>query len=499
MVIVERELPRDVSRARNVLLVACASVFFSVLNGSIVNVTLPMIGQDLGIEPGQVGWVMTAYILVYAVAIPVYGRLADRYGARRFFLAGQSVFALGSLLCALAPSYPLLLVARVIQAGGGAAIPALAVVLLGRAFPPSQRGTAMGTLSTALGVGAAIGPTLGGVVSDMLGWHAIFVIGALAGFLVPVNWVILPRAEPRGTSGLDLWGGLFLALATGGVLLAATEGTRVGWGSPLAVWAGVTSAVGLVALVIRQRTAESPFIPRDLLRNRRYLALGLTSFAAMTAFVGPLIGMPLFLANINGLAGWQIGLVLLPNAVLNAALGIFVGRLVDRIGGRLPVRTGLIVMMISVIGLSTAAGAPAWVVAALMGLHGVGMVFVSTPLSTVVSMLVRPERLPSAQSMNTMLFFLGGSFGTTLVTAVVAARAEATVGLNPFHGTVGVGYSDAFLLLSLPLLVALALSATIPDGAASKKASDPAPGSRSPRNVPGQKARTRGAFAGDGN
>jgi hypothetical protein len=142
-------------------------------------------------------------------------------------------------------------------------------------------------------------------------------------------------------------------------------------------------------------------------------------------------------------------------------------------------------------------------VAALMGLHGVGMVFVSTPLSTVVSLVVRPERLPSAQSMNTMLFFLGGSFGTTLVTAVVAARAEATVGLNPFHGTVGVGYSDAFLLLALPLLVALALSATIPGGAASNKATDPAAVARTNSSrlgwrAPGHDARPRESFAGDG-
>ena len=456
---------RDATASRNVVLVVCASIFVSVLNASIVNVVLPTIGRDLAVEPARLGWVLTAYLLVYAVAIPFYGRLADRYGARRFFLLGQSVFALGSLLCALAPSYPLLLLARVVQAGGGAAIPGLGVTLASRAYPPSERGTVLGFMSTAVGIAAAIGPTLGGFVSDALGWHAVFGIGAVAGLLVPVGRRVLPRDEGRGGEWVDVWGGLCLGVAISGALLAAAEGARAGWAARQVAWAGATSVVALVALVARQRTAASPFVPRELLRNRRYRALVAISFAAMAGMLGSIVGLPLLLTAINSLSPSQVGLALLPNAALTATLGVVAGRLADRVGGRMPVRAGLTAMLVALLGLSAASGGPVWAVSALLALLGVGSAFVNTPLSTAVSLVVRPERMASGQSINTMCFFLGGSFGTTLLTAVVAARGQATVALNPLHTGPGAGYSDAFLLLAVPLLVALALSAALPGAA----------------------------------
>jgi len=160
---------------------------------------------------------------------------------------------------------------------------------------------------------------------------------------------------------------------------------------------------------------------------------------------------------------------------------------VDRVGARVPVRSGLVVMLLALVGLSASVGSPAWAMAALMGLLGVGVAFVNTPLSASVSLLVRPERLPSAQSINTMLFFLGGSFGTTLVTAVLALRREATDGLNPLHGgSVGVGFSDAFLLLTVPVLVGLALSATVP-GPPTAEAKLGTPGEPAPARTDGSR------------
>ncbi|MDP8924848.1 MAG: MFS transporter [Chloroflexota bacterium] len=445
-----------------ILVVVCAAIFISVLNASIVNVVLPTIGADLDVDAALLGWVITVYSLVYAVAIPFYGRLADLYGARGFFLFGQGVFALGSLLCALAPSFPLLLVARVIQASGGAAVPGLGIALAARAFPPHQRGTVLGIVTTALGVAAAIGPTSGGLLADRFGWHAVFVVGALAGLLVPASWLLLPPEKPRGGERLDVWGGLFLAVGISGGLYALTEGSRVGWGSPRPLGSAAVALVGLAALVIRQRWAATPFIPRELLANRRYVALVTTSFGAMTAMMGAFVGLPLLLAGVNELSPAQVGLVLLPNAALTASLGVVVGRLVDRVGARWPVRVGLVVMMAAALGLSSAAGSSAWTVAVILMLLGLGSSLVNTPLSAAVSLVVRPERLASGQSMNTMLFFLGGSFGATLTTAVVGARAGAADALNPLHGGAGVGFSDAFLLALVPLLLALSLSGAVP-------------------------------------
>lgn len=459
------------------LAVVCAAIFLSVLNGSIVNVVLPSIGQDLAIEPALLGWVITAYSLVYAVAIPFFGRLADIFGPRRFFVGGQAVFALGSLLCVLAPSFPLLIVARVIQSAGGAAIPGLGMALVSRTYPPQQMGGAVGLMSTMVGVGFAIGPTLGGAIASTLGWHAAFAVGALAGLLVPASWAFLPRdaagRTERESEPLDVWGGVFLSAAISGGLLAMTEAARNGPAAPTTVAAAVLALAGAVALVARQRRTPFPFIPRELLASARYRAVSTITVCASAGNFGVIVAVPLLLAQVNGHSAAEIGLYLVPNAVLTAFLGVLVGRLADRVGTRIPVRIGLLVMLASLFALSTAAGAAGWIVSGLLALLGLGSALVNTPLPASVSRIVSPERLASGQSIASMLFFLGGGIGATFTTAVLSLRGNATDALNVVHAGAGVGFSDAFLLLMLPVLLALTLTSLVPGRAL--PASDAAP------------------------
>jgi EmrB/QacA subfamily drug resistance transporter len=457
--------PSAVGGQTRVLAVVCAAIFLSVLNGSIVNVVLPVIGQDLAVEPALLGWVVTAYSLVYAVAIPFFGRLADIFGARRFFVAGQAVFAVGSLLCVLAPSFSLLIVARVIQSAGGAAIPGLGMTLVSRAYPPQQMGTVVGLMSTMVGVGFAIGPTLGGYVASTFGWHAAFAIGAFGGLLVPASWLLLPRDGGSGEQAaepLDVWGGVFLASAISGGLLALTEAARNGPTSPSVFAAGALSLGGMAALVARQRSTPFPFIPRELLASAGYRAVSTITICASAGNFGVIVGVPLLLARVNGHSAAEIGLMLLPNAALSALLGVVIGRFADRVGSRLPVRIGLVVMLAALFALSSVVGTDGWTIAGLLALLGLGSVLVNTPLPAAVPRLIPPERLASGQSITNMLFFLGGSLGATLTTAILSARASATDAVNVVHDGAGVGFSDAFLLLMLPVLLALILSGAVP-------------------------------------
>jgi MFS transporter, DHA2 family, metal-tetracycline-proton antiporter len=448
-----------------VLAVVCAAIFLSVLNGSIVNVVLPVIGQELVVEPALLGWVVTAYSLVYAVAIPFFGRLADIFGARRFFVAGQAVFAVGSLLCVLAPSFPLLIVARIVQSAGGAAIPGLGMTLVSRAYPPQRMGTVVGLMSTMVAVGFAMGPTLGGWIATTFGWHAAFAIGALAGLLVPASWAFLPRdggSHARTNEPLDVWGGLFLAAAISGGLLCLTEAARNGPASPSVFAAAVLSLGGLIALVVRHRAITFPFIPRALLASAGYRAVSTITICAAAGNFGVIIGVPLLLAQVNGLSAAEIGLVLVPNAVLAIFLGVLIGRFADRVGSQIPVRIGLLLMLSALFALSSVVGADRWIIATLLAMLGLGSALVNTPMAAAVPRLIPPERLASGQSITNMLFFLGGSLGATLTTAILSARAAATNAFNPVHHGAGVGFSDAFLLLMLPAILALALSSAVP-------------------------------------
>ncbi len=445
------------------LAVVCAAVFFSVLNGTMINVALPIIGRDLNIEPARLGWILTGYLLVFGVSVPFYGRLADRYGARRLFVLGLWVYAGASLLSALAGSYGTLMAARLLQACGAAAIPGLGMALVSGVYPGERRGSAMGVVSAAVGTGAAIGPTIGGLVSGRFGWNYLFLLSALAGLLIPFALKVLPFERSEGGEGLDLPGGVLLGFAIGGALLAATEGSRGDFGAPVVVGAATVSVLAGLLLALRQMTTSTPFIPRELLRNRRYLALIAISFTSMSANLATLVALPLMLTEFNRLRPEQVGLVLLPEAAVFTVLGVVAGRMVDRVGTRNPIRLGLLTMLFSLLGFSVfGAGAPAWLVGAVMVSLSAGFAFVNSPLTTSVSLIVSPQRLSSGLSINSMFFFLGGGFGAALLSAILTLREGTQNALNPVYVGRADAYSDAFLLLALPVVAALALSLALP-------------------------------------
>ena len=446
-----------------ILLVVSIPMFFSVLNASAVVVLLPEVGRDLSVGTGSLAWLMTGYMLIYGVAIPFYGRIADLYGANRLFLLGLSVFVLGSILSAIAPNYPLLFGARLIQAVGGAAIPGLGMVIAIRAFPSEKRGTVLGVIGAIIGVSSAVGPLLGGVMSATLGWRSVFIITALAGLAIPFGLKILSRTEERGNESLDVIGGILLALLVSGALLAVSEGARSGWGSSQVVWAVAISIAALIGLVIRQRSAHFPFIPVELVQNRRFVLLGSISFTAMGVEIATLVGLPLLLTSVHNLTVAQIGYVLLPGAILAALFGIVAGRLVDLIGARIPVRVGIALMLVAMLGLSSYAGSAIWLITLFMAILGAGFALVNTPLAATLSQVVRAQVLSLALSINTMLLFAGGSFGTALLTAIIITRGGDSVStLNPLHSGGGSGFSDAFLLLGVLLIASMALSLAIP-------------------------------------
>ena len=222
-------------------------------------------------------------------------------------------------------------------------------------------------------------------------------------------------------------------------------------------------AIGLLILVALQLTADYPFIPKEFLRNYRFLALTAMSFSVMAAGLATLIGLPLLLTTVHRLSSLEVGLTLLPNAILASGLGWLAGRITDQRGPRLPARVGAPMMLAAGVGLSTYAGSSPWVIALFAGLMGGGFGLINTPLAATISRLVRVQVLASALSINSMLFFLGGSVGTALLVAM-ATRSGGTssAALNPLHLGGGAGYSDAFLMLALPALAALVLSMALP-------------------------------------
>jgi MFS transporter, DHA2 family, metal-tetracycline-proton antiporter len=411
------------------------------------NVALPAIGREFDMSPGGLGWVVTAYSLIFGIGTPFYGRLADMYGLRRMFMIGLAIFSIGSVACMIAPEYYMLIGARVIQAAGTAAIPALGTAAIFRAIPANRRGTATGYIAAMVGIGAAIGPSLGGAITELISWRGLFAFGAGLIIAVPLTRRILPADEPSGKATLDLPGGLLLGAMIASLLIGITNLEDFGITSLWVLIPLLIAATSLVLLNIRIRTADDPFIPPDLLANSNYRMLVFIGFAMLLTHMGTLVTVPLLLDRVNDLSSARIGLVMLPSAVVLSVFGPIAGRLTDRIGALTPMRVGIGISLLAMVLMSSiGAGGTALTVTLILLLTGLGMGLANSPMINSVSLIVPSSRIGLGVSIFHMTFFLGGAFGATMITSVIDFRTNAGNALNVLHQGNGVEFSDAFLV-----------------------------------------------------
>ena len=450
------------------MLVLVAAVFVSVLNSSMVNVTVPVIGREFGASAGQVGWVITGYLLVYAVGIPLYGRVSDLFSLRSTFTLGLVVFAVGSLVCALAPSLIVLVLGRILQAAGGASIPALANASVAKLLPPGDRGGALGLIVSSVGIGAAVGPVVGGALAGLAGWQSLFYASLTLAIVLAVGaWFVLPHTRPSGERSFDILGGVLLGLAAGLFLFGVTQGQVEGFGSFSSWGSFVGSALAAAGFAWRITTAAHPFAPPDLFQNGPYVAVVVVGFFTMLANVTALVFVPLLVSEVNDLSAGRAGLVLAPGAIALALLSPYAGRLSDRIGVRTPLFAGLAVMLLSALFLSTfAAGGSAVLIATGMLGFGSGFAFVNPSATAAAAAVLPREEVGVGLGIHQGLFFLGGGTGPAVIGAFFAARQGAGAGaLNPLYGLGAAPFSDVFLMVCVALLVSLVAALWVHVGA----------------------------------
>jgi DHA2 family metal-tetracycline-proton antiporter-like MFS transporter/DHA2 family florfenicol/chloramphenicol resistance protein-like MFS transporter len=329
------------------LLVVALAVGVIVMNGSMTNVAIPTIREDFGATEGQTGWVITGYLLVFAVGIPLYGRLADVYSLKKTFALGLAGFAAGSLVCALAPSLPVLVAGRMVQAAGGAAIPALSSTAVVKLLPPGERGASLGLIVSSVGVGGAIGPgrrrRRGGAPRLA---RPVLRDAAPGAILLPAALRVLPdTVSEKPSASFDLPGGALLALAAGLSLFGVTEGQVEGFSAAISWGSFVAAALFALLFAWRINTAPEPFVSPALFKNGAYLACAAVGFFGMLANLTSLVLVPLMLSEVNGLGAEAVGLALAPGAVIIALLSPAAGRFSDRVGTRPPIVAGLLVML----------------------------------------------------------------------------------------------------------------------------------------------------------
>lgn len=453
-----------------VLAIVCVTVFFSALNASAITIILPLMSSEYAINPGQASWIISIYFLVYGVAIPFYGRLSTRFGVRRLFLIGISFYTLGSLASMLAPNFASMMLGRFIQALGGAAFPALGLAIISQAFTVEHRGKAIGMVVATLSVASAIGPVVSGSVAELLNWRMVFAIGILVGVILPLAWNTLSKDKQTQAEAIDWLGGASLAATVVGTLYIISTITQAEWSTVNVIIAAMAVVIGIATLITRQRHAEHPFIPRVLLANTDYMGLITLSFSLAVINFGALLSLPLLLTTEFSINVLQIGVILLPGAIISGLGGVLAGYLMDKTGAKVPTRLGLVLVSATILALTFLPQHSVLSITIMAGTLGLGTSLINTPLSTLLSIIFKPQLQASAMSFNTMMFFLGGATGGSLILSVISLGGTS----HAFVDWQNLGaYRNSYLLLVMLLVLVAILVSRLPSGRQEESNSQP--------------------------
>ena len=449
------------SQRRGLLAVLVPAMLLTIVASDMLNLVLPRIGTEFGATEAQLAWIVTGFLLAFSVGVPFYGRISDRVGLRPLFLLALLGYAAGSLVSALAPTLPVLVAGRVLTGAGAAAIPVLAIVTVTRVLPPARRGTGIGFISAAGGVGTAAGPAVGGL-GQLVGWRGLFLVTCCAAvLLIPAVLRVLPTGAPGTDRPFDLAGGVLLGLGAGLLLFGVTQGQGAGFTAPSS-WGSLLAAVVAGALFLRRtRKARHPFVDPALFRHRAYATAVGTVFLAMLVNLTALVFVPVLLVDVNRLDPGTGSLVMIPGGIAFALVSPLVGRLTARVGGARPVLGGLALMAASMLALSFLAGAsPVGTAVVVLGLD-LGFALVSTSITDLAAGTLPPAQVGVGLGLFQGAQFLGAGAGPALIGALIAAREGAGSAVNPWYRYGAPAYADAFLVLAavavLALLVALRL------------------------------------------
>ncbi|WP_051299508.1 MDR family MFS transporter [Arthrobacter castelli] len=409
-----------------VLAVLLSGAFIIILNQTLLNTALPAFMADFGISANTAQWVTTIFMLVNGVMIPVTAFLIQKFTTRALFLTAMALFTVGTIICALAPVYSVLLGGRVIQATAGGMIIPLMQTILFAVFPLEKRGTAMGTLGLVIAFAPALGPSLSGWIVDNLPWQVLFVMMLpIAVIDMIVAHFVLRNVTERTFPRLDVLSIILSSLGFGGLLFGFSFAGTTGWASAQVLAPLVIGAFVLVWFILRQLRLDEPLLE---LRVLKYPMFTLNTGLGMCVFmvlVGGMIVLPIYMQNMSDFSAMQAGLALLPGAVIMGLMSPVTGRIFDKFGAKWLAMTGFTLLtgstfMFSMLTVETSFTYLAVVNAVRM--FGVSMVIM--PVTTAALNQLPQRLIPHGTALNNTMRQVAASIGTAVLVTVMTGAAR---------------------------------------------------------------------------
>ncbi|HCZ8081529.1 TPA: DHA2 family efflux MFS transporter permease subunit [Staphylococcus aureus] len=412
-----------VSRGK-ILAALLFGMFIAILNQTLLNVALPKINTEFNISASTGQWLMTGFMLVNGILIPITAYLFNKYSYRKLFLVALVLFTIGSLICAISMNCPIMMVGRVLQAIGAGVLMPLGSIVIITIYPPEKRGAAMGTMGIAMILAPAIGPTLSGYIVQNYHWnvmfYGMFIIGIIA-ILVGFIWFKLYQYTTNPKA--DIPGIIFSTIGFGALLYGFSEAGNKGWGSVEIETMFAIGIIFIILFVIRELRMKAPMLNLEVLKFPTFTLTTVINMVVMMSLYGGMILLPIYLQNLRGFSALDSGLLLLPGSLIMGLLGPFAGKLLDTIGLKPLAIFGIAVMTYATWELTKLnMDTPYMTIMGIYVLRSFGMAFIMMPMVTA-AINALPGRLASHGNafLNTMRQ-LAGSIGTAILVTVMTTQ-----------------------------------------------------------------------------
>lgn len=446
--------------ARATLTLLASVVFMAVLNGTMINVALPHIGQDFGASEGTYSWLMTGYAMTFGIFNAINGGLADRWGKRRMYVAGLTFLGACSLLVAAAPTLSLAIALRLVQGAGAAALPVLGTTIIKTVVSPHLRGRAIGVILSTVGVAASIGPFVGGFLVQFAHWRVVFLVPGLALLAVPVALRRLPASlDQTSDDPFDVVGATLMSVG----IAALLYGFNVLQASGPGPWFMGVILAGVLSLLLFwgwSLRARSPFIPPTLLRQPDYVLSAALGMLVNATRFGSVVLAPIMLTRLNHLEPIAVGATLFPGALAIAVLSPRAGAMADSRGPRLPATIGAAALLVGCLICAFCAGTSVLGVTVGLTFFGVGFAMCQSPLVRNVTTLVSKQHEAVGIGTFMMVFFIGGAAGVALAVTITELQGPQAPGVAGLGGPGAGPFADAFLALAALAALGVALAVT---------------------------------------
>ncbi|HGK4950187.1 TPA: DHA2 family efflux MFS transporter permease subunit [Staphylococcus aureus] len=412
-----------VSRGK-ILAALLFGMFIAILNQTLLNVAVPKINTEFNISASTGQWLMTGFMLVNGILIPITAYLFNKYSYRKLFLVALVLFTIGSLICAISMNFPIMMVGRVLQAIGAGVLMPLGSIVIITIYPPEKRGAAMGTMGIAMILAPAIGPTLSGYIVQNYHWnvmfYGMFIIGIIA-ILIGFVWFKLYQYTTNPKA--DIPGIIFSTIGFGALLYGFSEAGNKGWGSVEIETMFAIGIIFIILFVIRELRMKSPMLNLEVLKFPTFTLTTIINMVVMLSLYGGMILLPIYLQNLRGFSALDSGLLLLPGSLIMGLLGPFAGKLLDTIGLKPLAIFGIAVMTYATWELTKLnMDTPYMTIMGIYVLRSFGMAFIMIPMVTA-AINALPGRLASHGNafLNTMRQ-LAGSIGTAILVTVMTTQ-----------------------------------------------------------------------------